>query len=528
MAVFGEPLHAERSLLRAGSSADQNGPSSLSRRASILSAQSDRQMICLTVTPTSRQLAKVDLLNAAAHADMIELCLDQLAKEPDVGEMIDGIDKPIIVSCRGAKDGGHYRHDEEKRLALLRTAIVAGPAYVELDPETAKQIPPFGQTKRIISYTSPDKPLGNVDKLYEKLVTDCKADVVKLSWKTDYLEEAWSLLAAVSKKREKPVVGVGIGVASRMLQILGMRYGAPWVYAALEPEMAVHENDATLFELNEVYDASSITPSTKFIGLVGQPQDVESKTVRVFNAGFSAHGIGHRCLPIQLRRTDRSREMFEKLKLNALVVHPESGVKAMGVAEKHEEAARKGQCADLVFKQKDGWTAYNVLWRVAMKAIEETLPESSSGSKKLEKRNVLVVGAGGLAQSMGFAVNKRGGALSVAAPDDDEAKQLTQMFGGRHVPFGSLYDTLADIVIFADPDLQTGHKRDQVNPGFLRPSMTVVDVCRMPDETEILREARERGCRVVEPAEVFRQLTASQFKSITGKPLPDEAFDVLG
>ncbi len=485
-------------------------------------------MICLTVTPTSRQLAKVDLLNAAAHADMIELCLDSLAKEPNVSEMLEGIDTPVIVSCRRPKEGGNYRHDEEQRLALLRQAIVAGPAYVELEPDAARKIPPFGDVKRIVSYTSTDKPLGNVDSLFEKLTDECKPDVVKFSWKTDYLEEAWSLLAAVSKKRDKPVVGVGIGQASRMLQILGMRYGAPWVYAALEPEMAVHPNDATLFELNEVYDAESITSSTRFVGLIGFPAPVEAKTVRVFNAGFGAHGIVHRCLPVHLRRTDRSREMFERLKLNALVVHPEAGVRVMGVAEHLDEPARKGQCADLVFKQKAGWTAYNLLWRTATKSLEAALPETASGAKGLEKRNVLVVGAGGMAQSMGFAVAKRGGVLSVAAPDDDESRQMTQMFGGRHVPFGSLYDTLADVVILADPDLRMGHKRDEVNPGFFRPSMTVMDLCRMPDDTPFLTEARERGCRVVEPVEIFRTHVAQQFKSITGKELPDEAFASAG
>ena len=86
-------------------------------------------MICISVAPQSRTLAKVDLLNASRQGDMVELCLDHLIKDPDVGDLLSGIDKPVIVSCRRLADGGYYQGEEEHRITLLRQAIVAGPAY---------------------------------------------------------------------------------------------------------------------------------------------------------------------------------------------------------------------------------------------------------------------------------------------------------------------------------------------------------------------------------------------------------------
>ena len=35
-------------------------------------------MICISVTPESRQLAKVDIYNAANQCDIVEVCLDRL------------------------------------------------------------------------------------------------------------------------------------------------------------------------------------------------------------------------------------------------------------------------------------------------------------------------------------------------------------------------------------------------------------------------------------------------------------------
>ena len=111
-------------------------------------------MICISVTPVSRKLAKVDILNASRYCDLVEVCLDHLVKEPDVGDLISGFDKPILVSCRRQQDGGQYHGSEEQRLAPLRQAIVAGPEYIELELDTAAGIPRFGETKRVVRHQS--------------------------------------------------------------------------------------------------------------------------------------------------------------------------------------------------------------------------------------------------------------------------------------------------------------------------------------------------------------------------------------
>jgi 3-dehydroquinate dehydratase/shikimate dehydrogenase len=484
-------------------------------------------MICISVTPESRRLAKVDILNAARQCDLVEVCLDHLVKEPDVAEMLEGFDTPILVSCRRPEDGGKFKGTEEQRLGLLRQAIVAEPDYIELEFDIADKIPRYGNTKRVVSYTKLNEALGNVDSIYEEAVAR-KADVVKFTWKTDTIDEAWAMLAAINKKREQPVVGLGVGKSSRMLSILGLRYGAPWTYAALERGMEAHKDQATLFELDEVYDSSHINSKTRFVGLIGFG-DREATSVRIFNSGFSQLDLPTRCLPIHLGRTDKVHQMLEVLKINALVVNPELGPKALVLADTVDSAARQGDCADLVFKQADGWHAYNIVWKNALRALEETLGKSSSDERPLDKRNIVVIGAGGLSQAIAYGIQRRQGVLSIAAPDDDEARQIAQMFGVRHIPFSSLYDRLFDVAILADSSLKGGSHRDELNPTIFRPGMTVMDVSRMPEETDLLGEARQRGCKVVEPKDVFIAQVSSQFQSMTGQELPAEAVaSVLG
>jgi shikimate 5-dehydrogenase len=53
--------------------------------------------------------------------------------------------------------------------------------------------------------------------------------------------------------------------------------------------------------------------------------------------------------------------------------------------------------------------------------------------------------------------------------------------------------------------------------------MGFLDITNPPNESDLCEEARARGCKVVEPKEVFAEYIAALFKSLTGQELPKEA-----
>ena len=50
-----------------------------------------------------------------------------------------------------------------------------------------------------------------------------------------------------------------------------------------------------------------------------------------------------------------------------------------------------------------------------------------------------------------------------------------------------------------------------------------MDLSELPGESFFTQQARERGCKVVEPAEVFVGYISALFKSLTGHDLPPDA-----
>jgi 3-dehydroquinate dehydratase/shikimate dehydrogenase len=483
-------------------------------------------MLCIAVAPESRRLGKVDLFNAAPQCDLIEFRLDRLGKEPDLKEMMEGINKPILVSCRRKVDGGAWDGTEEERMVQLRTAIITGPAYVELELEIANQVPRFGNTKRVISYTSLDKPLSNLEPVIEKAI-GAKADVIKFVGPTPTLDAAWPLLATISKKRAIPVVGMGLGKPGVMFSLLGLKFGAPWIYAALEKGLEAHPGQPTVAELNESYHWRDIGPQTRFVAVAGFGE-AETAAVRLLNAGFAHHQLNIRCLQLEIGLSEKITQMLDTLHINVVLANPRLCERTLNLASEIEDAARKSQYADLVIKQQDGWHAYNTAWKSVLRVIEAHLGGKSSEDRPLDRRNVFVIGAGGMARSVAFGVQKRKGLVSVTAADDNEGKQLAQLTNTRFVPMANMYDTLCDLVIITEAEAQDGMERSagglgvKLNPAFLRPPMAVTDLTNLLGESSLLREARERGCKIIEPAAIFGDHMAATFKTISGKELPAE------
>ena len=170
--------------------------------------------------------------------------------------------------------------------------------------------------------------------------------------------------------------------------------------------------------------------------------------------------------------------------------------------------------------QKTGWQAHGILWRCVLRSLEAAL-STGDDSRPLDRRNVMVLGTGPMARALARGIARRKGLVSISGPDDKAAQAAAGQLEARFVPLASLYDTLADVVVVADAQLKAGHHRHELNPGWFRPSMTIADVTRLPEDTTFLREARERGCRVVEPATIQAEILGEQFRAVTGKPLPD-------
>ncbi len=475
-------------------------------------------MICISVTPTSRTLAPADLLNASRSCDMIELCLDHFINEPNVGELIKMVDKPILVSCRSEKDGGKWKGSEQQRVQLLREAIVAGPAWVELDLDIAGSIPRFGSTKRVIAHTSINRPLSKIDEVFAQCLK-AKADVVKFTWLTEDLDAAWPLLAAVTTAREVPIVGIGLGRAGLTFSLLGRKYGSPWIYAALERGMEVFPSQPTVWKLKEDYRWDEINSKTRFVGIIGSG-DSENIAARVLNAAFSLMDKPIRCLPVLPGDLSKFPKMLEKMKINGLIVDPAYEGNLASLASARDELSQSSDRIDVLMGGSSGWKAVCTTFAsidLAGQGVTGTPDWASRGS-------VTIIGQSRMARGAAAYFGSKGAAVSLAGPSDNAASALAREAGVRHCQWNAVHDLRCDTLVIADFGMPCGLSKGQLNPGIIRERMNVVDLTVVLKDSPFAEEARARGARYIDPATVFASQLKLQFRTLTGRELPEDAF----
>jgi 3-dehydroquinate dehydratase/shikimate dehydrogenase len=479
-------------------------------------------MICISIGQESRRFALVDMMNAARQCDLLEIHLDRFLKALDLGELLAAKPKPVIVTCRRARDGGDWQGSEDERLALLRQCIVAQADYVEIELDAADQVRRFPPSKRVISYTNLEETPADIADIYADMQTK-SPDIIKLVTKASTPEEAWPLVQILARS-QVPTVVVGLGKPGIMLTVLGRKIGAPWAYAALERGMEVYPGQTTVHELETVYHYRAIDRHTRLIGVTGFSER-ETVTVAALNAALAHFNLPARCLPLSLGDPRLFRKLIEAAKLAGVVVDAEHHAAMLPLATQLKPEAEEAQAVDLLLHKDKHWRGYYTGAATTVAALEAALRAKHPADQPLHGRIVLIVGVTATARAVANEVKRHGGILIIASRDRAAAQHLAQAVQCRHVPFEALYTTIHDVLIVCDEEKEDYEGRATetgIRPGFLKASMTVLDLTAGWSRSALLREAEERGCNVVSPREVLLQQLAMQARRIIGKEVPRE------
>jgi shikimate dehydrogenase len=222
-------------------------------------------------------------------------------------------------------------------------------------------------------------------------------------------------------------------------------------------------------------------------------------------------GIGAAELPALL-------DWAERLGFDGLnITHPFKQVVVALLDELSDDAADLGAVNTVVFREgrrigrNTDWSGYGRAFRAA-------LPEAVQD-------RVLLVGAGGAGAAVGYGLLDQG-AEHVAVLDADQeraeacADRLAKRYGDARVAAVSdLTSALDDAqgLVNATPLGMLGHPGMAVPGSAVRRDLWISDVVYFPLETELVRLARSRGCRVVPGGGMAVHQAVGAFQYFTGR-----------
>jgi 3-dehydroquinate dehydratase / shikimate dehydrogenase len=481
-------------------------------------------MICVTVGRGRHSTMLAEWKAAAeAGAELVELRIDCLRSTPNLKRIMAERHTPIVFTVRRGIDNGLWRLDEEKRIRLIREAIALGVDWVDIEMDIAAQIPRFGKTKRIISYHNFKKTPAQLEE-YVHQMEDAQADVIKFATLAESYEDA-SRVAALASQAKVPAVGIAMGEIGYFTRILAGKFGAPFTYAGFNPDRQFAPGQPQFKELKRDYFYDKIDAETEVYAVIGDPIG-HSLSPAIHNAAFRQLGLNKVMLPmlVPAERLQESLDALDWLKIKGFAVtipHKEAMAKLIDQADGAVE--RTGSCNTVVV-DNDKWVGYNTDYRAAMDTLEAGMGgRTDPDVSPLLNKQVLILGAGGVARSVTFGLTRRGAGVVVCNRTDTRGIALAEEAGCRTVDWAMRAGTIADVLINCTPiGMHPDVDDTPVPPAGFKPGMVAFDMVYHPENTMFLKLARERNCTTISGVVMFVLQAALQFKHFTGQDAPVE------
>jgi 3-dehydroquinate dehydratase / shikimate dehydrogenase len=488
-----------------------------------------RSRVCGVVAARTASVALRQIRAALRYTSTLELRLDWLADAEEAQRLFVVVKKrgilrraTLIATCRRRNAGGRFAGAVLEQLSVLRKAIQAGCQWVDVEVETLEAVPPFildmytGNAKRILSHHdfrgTPDRTqLIRLMRRLRWLRGIADFDALKIATKCESLGDSLRLFALARQSRERNTVLVPMGETASPVRILAQRFGGILSYAPVDEATA--PGQISLAELNELHGDGQVTARTSVYGVIGNPI-THSLSPILHNAGFRNRHIDAIYLPFRVIDLADFLRAIKPLKIVGFSVtlpHKERILRHLDGCD--PLAAAIGAVNTVVVRRGGKLFGYNTDYVGVLRAIEQRMPIAGS--------RVLVLGAGGAARALAFALAKGGASVSICARRMERARKLAREADGDAMPRGALKREFFDAIVNATPvGMHPNTRQSPLNANELN-CRIVFDAVYRPRRTRLLQLAAAKGIETISGVEMFLAQGIAQWEIWTGTRAPE-------
>ncbi len=270
-----------------------------------------------------------------------------------------------------------------------------------------------------------------------------------------------------------------------------------------------------------------IDARTRLCLLIGDPVE-HSLSPAIHNAAFRGLGLNYVYLAFQVKDVKAAVEGLRGLGVRGASVTIPHKLAVIRHLDEIEDVAEWIGSVNTILNDRGVLKGYNSDASGALAALRER-------GVRLGGKKALILGSGGAARSIGFALAARGKVkeICIIGIVEKEFKKLARDISrktgvqarARMLEHDSLARAMAesDVVIQCTPvGMYPKIKQTLVPKSFFRPELKVMDIVYNPLETRFLREARAAGCKTIPGIEMFLNQAVVQFELWTGVKAPKD------
>jgi 3-dehydroquinate dehydratase/shikimate dehydrogenase len=484
-----------------------------------------RQKICAVVAARSSEGMQRQLRRAFSSVGLVELRMDWLRSAAEIRRFLAWLarnrtrwpHRTLIATCRSRSAGGRFSSSITAQIGLLVQAVASGCDCIDIEFESARTLGPallrarfrpaccivshHTFTSRRITRAAARAALGPLAAL--------EAPALKVALRTNSLSSALDLLSLSARRRN--VIPVPMGDEAFPARILALRHSGAFAYAAVGEATAPGQPD--LDDLLHLYRAPSINRLTRFYGVAGDPI-AHSLSPHLHNAAFASRSINAVYLPFLIHRLDDLIRSIPRMGLRGFsVTLPHKQAILRYLDECDPLAAEIGAVNTVVVRGSGRLVGYNTDYVGVLGALQHRLPLNGS--------RILLLGAGGAARAVAFALSRAGSAVFIASRRPAAARSLARAIRGGALPLKDVSSNSFDAIVNATPVGMHPHAAASPLPAAALHCQLVSDLVYRPAQTRLLSLARSRGIATVSGLDMFVAQGAAQWEIWTGERAPE-------
>lgn len=481
-----------------------------------------RDKICAVVAADTVRAMWRQLQMALRLTQTAELRLDWLANDAEIARFLRRLassksralsSATLIATCRRRAAGGRFQGSIARQLLCLSQALHSGCSWYDLEIETSSRCSAelldalLGTGRRLASAHFFRGMPEDLKRVASRLRRN-RPDAIKIAARCDSLAAARQFVRMAHSSRD--VVAVPMGDVALPVRVLAPRLGSALAYAPVENATA--PGQIRLHDLFHIYRADAITRRCRVYGVIGNPI-AHSLSPQMQNAGFAARGIDAVYLPFLVRDLKDFVGALQPLGIHGFsVTIPHKEVILRHLDECDPLARAVGAVNTVVVRGGGKLYGYNTDYIGVLRTLERRIP--------LQASRVLILGAGGAARAVAFALAQGGAHVGICARRPIKARQLARAVGGRPIARSNLSREFFDAIVNTTPVGM--HPRTNESPLLARElnCRLLFDTIYRPQVTKLMQLARRRGIETISGLEMFLAQGTAQWEIWTGERAP--------
>jgi shikimate dehydrogenase len=248
--------------------------------------------------------------------------------------------------------------------------------------------------------------------------------------------------------------------------------------------------------------------------VIGNPIK-HSESPRLHKIVYDALGINAVMLAVENPRLPDLAQSIRALSIKLTAVTAPYKTNILAYADTQSETVTALQAANTLIYDQGKIHAENTDVHGIQKALANT---------DLKGKNILILGAGGSARAVAYALKEHKPTLYWVNRTEANANQLIRTWGGSLAPAELVQDLPIDIIINTTPVGMAPHSDQTPLPGYIfKPEQTVFDLVYTPRQTRLLKEAHLAGATCISGIHMFVAQAIKQIELFSQKTMDNQA-----